>query len=74
MGRMNEAENTVSFSQGRSAIIRDPGSEIAKQAINKAGEAGITELKKEDVSQFFNLNTQKNSNYLEFFFVIFFLK
>ena len=47
VGRMNDAENTVIFSKGRSVIIKDPNSEIAKRAISMAKKERITELRKD---------------------------
>ena len=47
VGRMNEAENTVIFSKGRSVIIKDPNSEIAKKAISMAKKERITELRRD---------------------------
>ena len=47
VSRMNEAGNTVIFSKGRSAIIRDPNSEIAERAIREAKAERTTELRRE---------------------------
>ena len=39
VSRMNEAGNTIIFSKGRSAVIRDPSSRIAQEAINKVDKS-----------------------------------
>ena len=47
VGRISEAENTVVFSKGMSAIIKDPGAQLADKLIASAKPERVTKLRKD---------------------------
>ena len=63
---MNEADNTIVFSKGRSVIIPDKGGNIANEIISKANRESITELRKERGVYVFDMwvpsNTEVNTH------------
>ena len=57
--RITEADNTVIFSNGKSAIIKDPGAKIANKIISEADRNTTTELRKDKGVYKFDIYVEK---------------